>query len=61
MHRLNYMYSMKVDGLLGAEFLSIRKISVNYKKQQIYIWSDIDLNPTPVPTIVTKEEEQIES
>ena len=36
--RLNKMYNMKIDGLLGFPFLSNKEISIDYKRNKIYVW-----------------------
>ncbi len=42
----NDNYHIKLDGLLGYEFLAKSKFSINFKKKELYFWDNIkDINP----------------
>ena len=34
-------YRLKIDGLLGYEFLSKSIISINFKKKELYFWKPV--------------------
>jgi Aspartyl protease len=35
---LNSGYDLKIDGLIGYEFLSRQRTAINYKKKELYLW-----------------------
>ena len=43
--KLNDLYDLEIDGLLGFPFLSQRKFSINYYTNRLYIW-DVEEQPT---------------
>jgi hypothetical protein len=40
--RLNFGHEVKMDGLIGYEFLSEYRTAIDYKHQKLYIWNEIN-------------------
>ncbi len=41
MERMNNIYEIKLDGILGYPFLASQKFSINYADKMMYIWKDV--------------------
>ena len=50
MMHLNRTLRTKLDGLLGFEFLKQYKISINYRKNEMYIWNPEILHANAIAT-----------
>ncbi len=55
-HLMN-SYHIKVDGLLGYEFLSKSVISINFKKRELYFWKFIQNNEDSKDKVKVKKQQ----
>ena len=56
-HLMN-SYHVKVDGLLGYEFLSKSLVSINFKKKELYFWKPIENKDDEKKETTTKEQQK---